>query len=162
MECESAQMQGFVFVMNVKDYNPSRDFDRIFLIKCTDLCTNALPMKIMGVHLCLAAHGRNIFGVIGPFLKKIITKRVRLHLEFHAGHDLDLLRELQEYGISPESMHRALGGQHTDDMFMAWLKRRETVEKRLAQQVAELSDRESEVAVLPVLGSNEGANGNNN
>jgi 23S rRNA pseudoU1915 N3-methylase RlmH len=88
---------------------------------------------------------------MGSFLKKIITKRVRLHLEFHTGHDAALVRELQEYGISPERMHQVLGGQYTDDMFMAWLKRREIVEKRQAQQVAAPLDMESEVAVLQVV-----------
>jgi hypothetical protein len=78
------------------------------------------------------------------------TKRARLHLEFHTGHDADLLRKLQEYGIFPESMHETLGGQYTDDMFLAWLKRREIVEKRQAQQVTAPSDRESEVAVRHV------------
>jgi hypothetical protein len=147
-------MRGFVMEMNVKFFNPQRDFDRIFIRKCTDLFTNALPMRIMGFHLCSGSHGRNIFGFIGSFLKKIITKRVRLHLEFHTGHDSDLLRELQEYGISPESVHQTLGGQYTDDMFLAWLKRREIDEKRQAQQVAAPSDRESEVALLQVPGSN--------
>jgi hypothetical protein len=153
MESESAQKQGFVFVMNVKYFTLQRDFDRIFTRKCTDLFTNALPMKTMGVHFCLGSHGRNIFGVIGPFIKKIITKRVRLHLKFHAGHNADLLRELQEYGILPESMHEALGGRYTDDMFLAWLKRRKIVEKQQAQLAAP-SEKESEGAVLPVLGSN--------
>jgi hypothetical protein len=129
MESESAQLQGFVFVMNIKFWNIQRDFDRIFIRKGADLFANALPMKAMGVHLCLGSFGPNLFNFVGPFLKKIITKRVRLHLEFHAGHNYDLLRELQEYGISPESMHEALGGDYTDDMFMAWLERRKIVEK---------------------------------
>jgi hypothetical protein len=142
MESESAQMQGFVIVMNVKFFNLHRDFDRIFIRKVTDLFTNALPMKTMGVHLCLGSHGPNVFNFAGPFLKKIITKRVRLHLEFHAGHDSDLLRELQEYDVSRKSMHEALGGDYTDDMFMAWLKRRKIVEKKQAQQVAAQLERE--------------------
>jgi hypothetical protein len=83
-----------------------------------------------------------VFNFAGPFLKKIITKRVRLHLEFHAGHDSDLLRELQEYDVSRKSMHEALGGDYTDDMFMAWLKRRKIVEKKQAQQVAAQLERE--------------------
>jgi hypothetical protein len=118
MENESAQMQGFVMVMNVKFFNIQRDFDRIFIRKGADLFTNALPMKTMKVHLCMGSFGPNIINFAGPFLKKIITKRVRLHLEFHAGHDSDLLRELQEYGILPESMHEALGGDYTDGMFI--------------------------------------------
>lgn len=116
-------------------------------------------MKTMGLHFSSASHGPNIFGFIGSFLKKIITKRARLHLEFHAGPDL--LRKVQEYGISPASVHKVLGGEYTDDMFTAWLKRREIFEKRQAQQAA-LSEGESEVAVLPVLRSNEGATENAN
>jgi hypothetical protein len=120
----SMQMNGLVLVMNVKCFNLLRDFDRLFIRKCTDLFTHALPVKVMAIHLCLASHGRNIFGVILPILKKIITKRFRLHVKFHNGHDSDLLRELKEHGISPESTHKALGGKYTDKMFTAWLKRR--------------------------------------
>jgi hypothetical protein len=75
----------------------------------------------------------------------LLAKRVRLHTELHACHNSDLLRESQEYGISPESMHQALGGQYTDDMYMAWLKRREIFEKK-----------KREIAAASALGSNEG------
>jgi hypothetical protein len=142
MESESAQIQGFVMVANVKFFDLQRDFDRIFTRKCADLVTNALPMKIMCIHTCLGSHGRNIFGFLGPFLKKILTKRVRLHAEFHGGHSSDLRRDLQEFGLPPESIHEALGGDYTDDMFLAWLKRRKIVEEGEAQEVAAQLERE--------------------
>jgi hypothetical protein len=51
------------------------------------------------VFFCVVSQGRSIFGEVGsPFLKKIITKRAHLHFEFHAGHNSDFVRELQEYG----------------------------------------------------------------
>lgn len=123
MSDETAQLNGFVMLSNLKGFNLAQNYDRIFARLVIEMVCFCLPCRIVAMHLCFGAAGRNLWGdVLGPPVKYLYGKRLRLRVVTHGGCNSELVESLEPFGISKETLHVCLGGDVTDEYFQKWLK----------------------------------------
>ena len=122
MTDEVAQLNGIVMLYNLKCFDLSRNFDRTFARHATNMMFFCLPCRIVAQHVCFGAGGRNMWDdVIGPSLKYLYGKRMRLRNIVHGGSNSELVASLKAFHIPKESLPVCLGGDVDDKSFQQWL-----------------------------------------
>jgi hypothetical protein len=81
---------------------------------------NALPVRIVGIHHYVSSR---VLEFVVPIMNSMFGGEMRKRYKVHGGTVDRWLRELDEYGISPDRLQVAHGG-HLEFDYSQWLEER--------------------------------------
>jgi len=99
LEDEAVQQKGFILIVDVRNGDISKHFDRAAEKLKFHSINECLPMKLKSVHIIRPS----TFGyLIMPIIKFIIGRILRLRFVVHTGTEKEILESFSSYGISED------------------------------------------------------------
>lgn len=118
------QKSGYVFVVNLKDYDPHSCGDRLGAKKLFEFMRECWCPRLKAFH-ALYGSRQSATRLIEPAVRKMQGRHIRLHIRNHYGSNIDLLLSLSKYGLTTRQSCPVVGGSFTVADQISWMKRKE-------------------------------------
>jgi hypothetical protein len=121
--CRSSSFYAYPVIPLVYQYYDLAHFDRRFCKQWYQAIPSCFPIKIVAIHFCYATT-KSTFSLVLPMIQQIMGSYFRRRLAQHVGGDSQIVKALNEYGIT--HIHESLGGTIvTDDSWVDHQQRRQ-------------------------------------
>ena len=124
------QRKGYVFVLNLIDWDPHKSGDRIGAKMCFVIIRECVPLKLKAYHATYGSKQTPV-KIVEPHIRQMQGKEIRLHLVHHYGTDEDNLKSMARYGLLKEHLPACVGGDVDLKKHLAWLQGRDQYEANL-------------------------------
>lgn len=119
LEDELTQRRGIVILVYPYQAKISQ-MDPGLIKMHVDSIKSCLPLRLSGIHLC---HPPTFLKLVLPVFKFFMGKRMRNRLKVHSGSKEKVVKHIEMFGLSKESIPEELGGNTKMD-YPAWLEQR--------------------------------------
>jgi hypothetical protein len=121
------QKTGYVFVLNLIDWDPHKCGDRIGAKLCFVIIRECVPMKLKAYH-ALYGSKQTPVKIVEPHIRQMQGPDIRLHLVHHYGtHEANLI-SMARYGLHKKDLPACVGGDHGIREHLQWLRKQDALE----------------------------------
>jgi hypothetical protein len=121
------QKKGYVFLLNLIDWDPHKCGDRIGAKMCFVIIRESVPMKLKAYHATYGSKQTPV-KIVEPHIRQMQGPDIRLHLVHHYGTHDENLHSLAAYGLQKKHLPTCVGGNVGMTEHCQWLKERDTLE----------------------------------
>ncbi|KAG7345871.1 hypothetical protein IV203_004938 [Nitzschia inconspicua] len=122
------QKTGYVFLLNLIDWEPHKCNDRIGAKMCFVIIRECVPMKLKAYHATYGSKQTPV-KIVEPHIRQMQGRDIRLHLVHHYGTHEDNLKSLEKFGLHKKDLPECVGGDFGLEEHMRWLEEQHEVEK---------------------------------
>jgi hypothetical protein len=131
------QKTGYVFLLNLIDWDPHRCGDRIGAKMCFVIIRECVPMKLKAYHATYGSKQTPV-KIVEPHIRQMQGREIRLHLVHHYGTHEDNLSSLARFGLRKKDLPACVGGEYGLTEHLRWLRLRDAHEVKLYGSTSKL------------------------
>jgi hypothetical protein len=107
LEDDSIQKYGVIIILhNMGSFSLTDHFNRKDMKLFIQTLIYTQPLRVVGVHL---SYTSMVYRIVLPFILFCLGKNIRARLRLHT-HPDTLVKELQQFGLSSETLPTPMGG----------------------------------------------------